>query len=313
MKSPLNTLLKTLLNTTVLLVVLGGLPAALFAQWPNYPTPGVPKGPDGKPDLTGPVPRTADGHPDLSGIWTIAGRPRPTPTDGSIPGQLPLSPPPPPAPPAAGATPTPPAGGIGLGPRPPGVSQFFDIGSTLKDGLPFTPWAKELRAQRKGENNKDNPDAHCLPLGLMQLHLHPQPRKIIQLPKVIVILYEAQAGVRQVFMDGRPLPKDDPQPWWYGYSIGHWDGDTLVVETTGFRDDVWLDVEGSPLTNTGKMTERFRRVNFGNLEIEVTVEDPKAYTKPWTVMIRHKVMLDTDLIEFICNENEKSDAHLVGK
>jgi hypothetical protein len=183
----------------------------------------------------------------------------------------------------------------------------------LKDGLPLTPWAKEVRAQRKGENNKDNPDAHCLPLGLMQLHLHPQPRKIIQMPKLIVILYEAQAGVRQIFMDGRALPNSDAQPWWYGYSIGHWDGDTLVVETNGFRDDVWLDVEGSPLTNTGKMTERFRRVNYGNLEIEVTVEDPKAYTKPWTVMIRQKVMLDTDLIEFICNENEKSDAHLVGK
>jgi hypothetical protein len=223
---------------------------------------------------------------------------------------LPLSPPA-----AAPGTPppAPPAGGIGLGPRPPGVSQFFDIGSTLKDGLPMTPWAKEIRAQRKGENNKDNPDAHCLPLGLMQLHLHPQPRKIIQTPKLIVILYEAQGGVRQIFMDGRPLPKDDPQPWWYGYSIGHWDGDTLVVETTGFRDDVWLDVEGSPLTNTGKMTERFRRVNYGNLEIEVTVEDPKAYTKPWTVMIKQRVMLNTDLIEFICNENEKSDAHLVGK
>jgi hypothetical protein len=183
----------------------------------------------------------------------------------------------------------------------------------LKDGLPLTPWAKEVRAQRKGENNKDNPDAHCLPLGLMQLHLHPQPRKIIQMPKLIVILYEAQAGVRQIFMDGRALPNSDAQPWWYGYSIGHWDGDTLVVETNGFRDDVWLDVEGSPLTNTGKMTERFRRVNYGNLEIEVTVEDPKAYTKPWTVMIRQNVMLDTDLIEFICNENEKSDAHLVGK
>jgi hypothetical protein len=294
--------MKSVVSTLALLIVFGGLPGALFAQWPNYPTPGVPKGADGKPDLNGPVPRTADGHPDLSGTWTIATRPRPAPTDGSIPGQLPLSPTPPPA-----------AGGIGLGPRPPGISQFFDIGSTLKDGLPFTPWAKELRAQRKGENNKDNPDAHCLPLGLMQLHLHPQPRKIIQLPKLIVILYEAQAGVRQIFMDGRPLPKDDPQPWWYGYSIGHWDGDTLVVETTGFRDDVWLDVEGSPLTNTGKMTERFRRVNYGNMEIEITVEDPKAYTKPWTVMVKHRVMLDTDLIEFICNENEKSDAHLVGK
>ncbi|HTC31919.1 MAG TPA: hypothetical protein VK724_01030 [Bryobacteraceae bacterium] len=302
--------MKSLFNIALLGMVLSGVPGALFAQWPDYPTPGVPKGPDGKPDLTGPVPRTADGHPDLSGMWDLARPPRPAPKDGSIPGQLPLSPPA-----AAPGTPppAPPAGGIGLGPRPPGVSQFFDIGSTLKDGLPMTPWAKEIRAQRKGENNKDNPDAHCLPLGLMQLHLHPQPRKIIQTPKLIVILYEAQGGVRQIFMDGRPLPKDDPQPWWYGYSIGHWDGDTLVVETTGFRDDVWLDVEGSPLTNTGKMTERFRRVNYGNLEIEVTVEDPKAYTKPWTVMIKQRVMLNTDLIEFICNENEKSDAHLVGK
>jgi hypothetical protein len=300
--------MKSVVSTVALLIVLGGLPGALFAQWPNYPTPGVPKSPDGKPDLTGPAPRTADGHPDLSGIWELARPPRPAPTDGSIPGQLPLSPPPPPSAPGAGTTP-------GARPAPPAFNggQFFNIGSTLKDGLPMTPWAKEIRAQRKGENNKDNPDAHCLPLGLMQLHLHPQPRKIIQLPKLIVILYEAQGGVRQIFMDGRPLPKDDPQPWWYGYSIGHWDGDTLVVETTGFRDDVWLDVEGSPLTNTGKMTERFRRVNYGSMEIEVTVEDPKAYTKPWTVMIRHKVMLDTDLIEFICNENEKSDAHLVGK
>jgi len=300
--------MKSWVKTTALLIVLGGLHGALFAQWPNYPTPAVPKGADGKPDLTGPVPRTADGKPDLSGIWTIVGRPRPAPTDGSIPGQLPLSPPPAPAP----ATP-PPVGGIGLGPPPPNGSPFFNIGITLKDGLPFTPWAKELRAQRSGENNKDNPDAHCLPLGLMQLHLHPQPRKIIQTPKLIVILYEAQAGVRQIFMDGRPLPKDDPQPWWYGYSIGHWDGDTLVVETTGFRDDVWLDVEGSPLTNTGKMTERFRRVNYGNLEIEITVEDPKAYTKPWTVTVKQRVMLDTDLIEFICGENEKSVVHLVGK
>ncbi len=309
--------MKSLLNLTALFMILGGVPVALHAQWPDYPTPAVPKGPDGKPDLTGPVPKTADGHPDLSGIWTIASRPRPRPTDGSIPGQLPLSPPP--AAPEAQSPAAVPAGsqfaagGVGLGPPPPGINQFFNIGSTLKDGLPMTPWAKELRAQRKGENNKDNPDAHCLPLGLMQLHLHPQPRKIIQGPKLIVILYEAQGGVRQIFMDGRPLPGPDAEPWWYGYSIGHWDGDTLVVETNGFRDDVWLDVEGSPLTNTGKMTERFRRVNYGNLEIEVTVEDPKAYTKPWTVMIKQRVMLNTDLIEFICNENEKSDAHLVGK
>ena len=303
----MKSLVKSLVTTLGLLMLLA-LPGALSAQWPDYPTPGVPKGPDGKPNLTGPVPRTADGHPDLSGIWTIASRPRPAPTDGSIPGQLPLSPPP--AVPAGSQFGV---GGIGLGPPPPGINQFFNIGSTLKDGLPFTPWAKELRAQRAAQNNKDNPDAHCLPLGLMQLHLHPQPRKIIQTPKLIVILYEAQAGIRQIFMDGRPLPSNDAQPWWYAYSVGHWDGDTLVVETTGFRDDVWLDVEGSPLTNTGKMTERFRRVNYGNLDIDITVEDPKAYSKPWTVTVKQRVMLDTDLIEFICDENEKSVPHLVGK
>jgi hypothetical protein len=241
----------------------------------------------------------ADGKPDLSGIGGFVGNRQRQATDGSIPGQLPLSPPD--------------AGRIGLGTRPPGPNQFFDIGTTLKDGLPFTPWAAELRKQRKSQNNKDNPDAHCLPIGLMQLHTHPQPRKIIQTPKLIVILYEAQGGVRQIFMDGRPLPNNDPLPWWYGYSIGHWDEDTLVVETTGFRDDVWLDVEGSPLTSAGKMTERFRRVDYGHLEIAITVEDPKAYTKPWTVIVKQQKMLDTDLIEFICNENEKDAVHLVGK
>jgi hypothetical protein len=218
----------------------------------------------------------------------------------------------------AGATaeprsPPPPGGdtSAGLGPTRTGPNQFFNIGSTVPGGLPFTPWAAELRKQRAAVNNKDNPDAHCLPIGLMQLHTHPQPRKIIQTAAVIVILYEAQGGVRQIFMDGRPLPRNDPQPWWYGYSIGHWDGDTLVVETSGFRDDVWLDVEGSPLTGTGKMTERFRRVNYGNMEIDITVEDPKAYTKPWTVTVKQRIMLDTDLFEFVCQENERDAPHLV--
>jgi hypothetical protein len=127
-----------------------------------------------------------------------------------------------------------------------------------------------------------------------------------------LFLYEAQGGVRQIFTDGRPLPKD-PQPWWYGYSVGHWDGDTLVVETTGFRDDVWLDVEGSPLTSAGKMTERFRRVDYGHLDIDITVDDPKAYTKPWTVSVKQKIMLDQDLIEFICDENEKDVPHFTNK
>jgi hypothetical protein len=268
----------------------------LSAQWPSYPAKAAPRGPDGKIQMDANTPRTADGHPDLSGIWDFRNTVGIEGEDAK----------------AVDFTDT----GTGLGPRQafnPRLSQFFNIGATLKGGLPFRPLAREVRDRRAAENNKDNPDAHCLPLGLMQLHTHPQPRKIIQMPKETVILYEAQAGIRQIFTDGRPLPPPDVQPWWYGYSVGHWEGDTLVVETTGFRDDVWLDVEGSPLTNAGKMTERFHRPNYGNLEIDVTVDDPTAYTRPWTVKIRDRLMGDTDLIEFICNENDRSGAHLVGK
>jgi hypothetical protein len=273
------------------LMLLASACSGLFAQWPAYPTAGVPKTADGKLDLTGPAPRTSDGKPDLSGVWRFVDSP------DARPG--------PPVPVEARSR--------GIGVRVPGLLQFFDIGSTLKDGLPFEPWAAELRRQRVARNNQDNPDAHCLPIGLMQLHTHPEPRKIIQTPGLIVILYEANAGVRQIFTDGRPLPGNDAEPWWYGYSTGKWDGDTLVVETSGFRDDVWLDVEGSPLTEAGKMTERFRRVNYGNMEIDITVDDRKAYTKPWTVKVHHRVMLDTDLIEFVCQENERDARHMTDK
>jgi hypothetical protein len=265
--------------------------SGLFAQWPAHPTPGVPQNADGKRDLMGPAPRTPDGKPDLSGIWKFVDSPDARP----------------------GTPPPPGTRSAGIGVRIPGLLQFFDIGSTLKDGLPFQPWAAELRSQRVARNNMDNPDAHCLPIGLLQLDTHPEPRKIIQSPKLIVILYEANAGVRQIFLDGRPLPGKDAEPWWYGYSTGKWDGDTLVVESSGFRNDGWLDVEGSPLTESGKMTERFRRVNYGNMEIEITVDDPKAYTKPWTVKVNHRIMLDTDLIEFVCQENEKDAQHMTGK
>ena len=143
----------------------------------------------------------------------------------------------------------------------------------------------------------------------MQLHLHPEPRKIIWSPKQIVILYEGNGGVRQIFTDGRALPPNDAQPWWFGYSTGKWAGDTLVVETRGFRDGGWLDVNGSPLTEAGTMTERFRRVNMGTLELELTVDDPKAYTRPWTVKVTQRLMPDDELIEFVCQENELSSAH----
>jgi hypothetical protein len=191
---------------------------------------------------------------------------------------------------------------------------FRSIGAGVEGGLPFQPWAEQLMKKRMSENSKDNPDAKCLPMGLMQFHLHPQPRKIIQTPGLIVIIYEANSGLRQIFTDGRPLPKKaDLQPTWYGYSVGKWDGDTLVVETIGLRDDGWHDINGSPQTDAAKFTERFRRPNFGNLDMEITVDDPKAYTKPWTVKLNQRIMVDTELIEFICNENDTSPPHMVGK
>jgi hypothetical protein len=290
------------MNRLALVFALAAFPLALSAQWPDYPSPGVPKSPDGKPKLDAPAPRTADGHPDLSGIWENrrgnvgrgpgGGRGAATPPGGAPP------PPPPPAPALDG----------------PPAATFFNIGAGFPGGkLPLKPEAAEVLKKRIAENSKDNPDAHCLPMGLMQLHEHPQPRKIVQTPAVTVIIYEANSGLRQIFTDGRPLPPKDAQPWWYGYSIGHWEGDTLVVETTGFRDDVWLDINGSPLTNAGKMIEKFRRPTYGKLDIEVTVDDPTQYTKPFTVSVHQQIMLNTDLIEFICAENEKSDAHLTGK
>jgi hypothetical protein len=267
------------------------VPAALLAQWPSYPTQGVPRTPDGKPNLSAPAPKAADGKPDLTGIWQ---------NDRTVGGTV-----------AARSSANPPTSNedlIAIARRSP----FWYLGSQFKDGLPFTPWGAEVHRQRVAENSKDNPDAHCLPMGLLQFHYHGEPRKMIQTPQVIVILYEANAGMRQIFTDGRPLPKD-PDPWWYGYSTGHWEGDTLVVQTAGFRDLGWLDVEGSPLTESGKIIERFRRPDFGHLEIEVTIDDPKAYTKPWTVSVHQHILVDTDIIEFVCQENEQDAPHLSPK
>lgn len=270
----------------ILMASLAIFPAALMGQWPAYPTSGSPRLTDGRVNLAASAPKTADGHPDLSGIWDR----------GILPGA------PPPAPTATfGATPPP-------GPRP-----FQNLTSVFPDGLPLQPWAAELRKQRLAEHSKDHPDAHCLPIHPVQLHSHPQPRKIIQTPGLVLILYEANDGIRQIFTDGRPLPGNDPQPWWYGYSIGKWEGDALVVQTTGFRDIGWLDEEGTPLTSSLRLTERFRRPTYGTLEIEITVDDPKTFTKPWTYQLNQRLMPDTELIEFVCAENNRSLSHLVGK
>jgi len=270
------------------IIMLASAPTALLAQWEAYPTAGVPRTPDGKPNLTAPTPKASDGHPDFTGIWQ---------NDRTVGGTV-----------SARSSSKPPTTNedlLALARRSP----FWNLGSQFKDGLPFTPWAAELHRQRVANNSKDNPDAHCLPMGIMQFHNHGEPRKMIQTPQVIVILYEANAGIRQIFTDGRPLPKD-PEPWWYGYSTGHWEGDTLVVQSAGFRDLGWLDVEGSPLTDMAHVIERYRRPDFGHLEIAVTIDDPKAYTKPWTFTVRQHIMVDTDLIEFVCQENEQDSTHL---
>ena len=261
-------------------VAAASLTVSLSAQWSKHPQAGVPRLPDGRVDLEAPTPRMPDGKPDLSGLWE-------TVRTGT--------------------------GQVVLGQEVPPLertSPFWNIGAGLEGGLPLRPWAEELRAERVRNNSKDNPDAHCLPIGITQFHNHPQPRKIIHTPSLIVILYESNNGIRQIFMDGRPLPDNDPQPWWYGYSTGRWDGDTLVVETGSFRDGGWLDVNGAPLTEAGRTIERFHRVSYGMLEIDVTVDDPKAYTRPWTApTIRQQLMPDDELIEFICSENEKSTQH----
>jgi hypothetical protein len=262
------------------------LSTVLGAQWPAYPTPGVPKTADGRPDLTAPAPRTADGKPDFSGLW-IRGDGQLGPAGG---GPYPLPPP---------------TFSSGLP-----VTTFRDVAVNVPGGLPLRPWAADLLKTRRAGNSKDNPDAHCLPMGLMQFHNHGMPRKMVQTPTLIVIIYEANYGLRQIFLDGRALPANDPQPWWYGYSVGRWEADALVVDTTGLRGDQWLDIIGHPLTEAAKLTERFRRPTFGTLEIDVTIDDPKAYTKPWTVRVNQRLLLDSELIEFICLENQQFDKYL---
>src|SRR5215510_3720805 len=269
---------------------------SLGAQWPSYPTPGIPRTADGKPILDAPTPRTPDGKVDFSGIWQLGGfiggggRGRGAGANGA-----PATPAPPPDP---NAIPT---------------SQFFEVAGRGY-ALPLQPWAAELKKKRMADNSKDNPDVWCLPIGLMQYHNHPQPRQIVQAKNVMLITYESNYGLRYIYTDGRPAPNNDPTPWWFGYSRGSWEGnDTLVVETTNFRGDEragWLDVNGSPYTDALKMTERFRRPNFGNIEIDITIDDPKAYTKPFTVRVNHRIMVDEEMIEFICNENERSTHHI---
>jgi hypothetical protein len=245
-------------------LVLPGVFVPVSAQWLHYPTPGIPRMPDGKPNLSAPAPRTPDGKPDLSGIWTVR--------DGKY---------------------------------------FQDLGA---DGIeiPMLPEAKALYERRKGNLQKGHPSERCLGHGVTDFSTVATPRKIIQTPQTIAILFEAYNQYRQILMDGRPLP-EPTQPSYHGYSVGRWEGDTLVVQTNGVNDVGWLDMNGHPQTETTRYTERYTRRNFGHIDLEVTIEDPKMYARPWTAKLAGLDLLpDEELIEAIC-ENEKDFSHLIGK
>jgi hypothetical protein len=261
-----------------IVLLLVSLPAVSSAQWLKHPTPGVPRLSDGKPNLKAAAPRTADRRPDLSGIWFLH-------FEG--------------------------CGRFGCADYQAGP-EFFDFGAKLPGGLPYLPWAAALVKERQADNAKDDPIGLCRAGGLFRFHTYPPPRKVVQLPGLVLILSERDVTYRQIFLDGRALPAD-PEPTWNGYSVGRWQGDTLVVQTNGLREGTWIDRNGSPLTGAATVTERFRRPDFGHLQIEITVDDPKAYARPWTVTLTQDLAVDTELLDYHCTDNEKSVERLVGR
>jgi hypothetical protein len=235
----------------------------VWAQWIHYPTPGIPRTPDGKPNMSAPAPKTSDGRPDFSGLWV--------PADGKY------------------------------------------LPNLAVDGVdvPFQPWAAALYQRRQETNGKGRPSERCLTHGVTDFDALATPRRIIQTPGLIAILFEAYNHWRQIFLDGRPLPKTI-QPAYLGYSVGKWDGDTLVVETVGFNDQGWLDDGGHPQTEALHVTERLRRRNFGHIDLQITIDDLGAYTKPWTVNLSgFNLFADEELMESICED--KDAPHMVGK
>ncbi len=193
------------------------------------------------------------------------------------------------------------------------VRHLLNLAADLKpEEVPLQPWAAALYKERIDTNGKDHPGVRCLPSGIPEKNNIPDGLKVVQTPDVLVFLYESRTIYRQVFTDGRPLPKD-AQPTWMGYSIGHWDKDTFVVETIGQNGKTWLDMRGLPGTESLKVIERYSRPTIGTINIDVTIDDPMAYTKPWSVKLSWKLVPDTDLIESICEENSRDLPHMVGK
>lgn len=193
------------------------------------------------------------------------------------------------------------------------VKYLLDLAADMKPGdIPLTPWGRDVYNQRIANNGKDHPGVSCLPSGIPEKDNIPDGLKLVQTEDLVLLLHESRTIYRQIFTDGRPLPKD-AQPTWMGYSIGRWDKDTLVVDTIGQNGRTWLDMRGLPGTESLRVTERFSRPKVGHMDIDVTINDPKAYTRPWNVRLAWRLEPDTDLIESICEENNRDPAHMVGK
>jgi hypothetical protein len=266
--------------------------ALLFApgQWLNYPTSGTPRGADGKPNLSAKAPRASNGTPDLSGVWRTAyGSPDENERLFGSSVKAFVEP----------------------GDDPSTFSKYYlnILVDFPRESAPMRPAAAELfrlNAARKSRSSA----AQCLPQGLPRTDINSYaPFKIIQTPGVIAVLYEVDNTHRQIYTDGRQLPKD-PQPSWGGYSVGRWDGDTLVVDVAGFNDRTWLDTGGHPHSEALRLQERFHRRDFGHMDLTVTVDDPKMYTTPFTITVTEVLLPDTDILESVCNENEKDLARM---
>jgi hypothetical protein len=270
-----------------LFLVFALLSAGAHAQWLNFPTPGTPRTRDGKPNLAAPAPH-ADGKPDLSGVWHVQ------PTSVAEMKRL------------FGAR----VGVVDVPGMEAGTQSKYAFNILLDfkpEESPMRPAAAEiLRRRAVGRNPTDL----CLPVGIPAAGLLSEPNKIVQSPRMIVIMYESDGTYRQIYTDGRGLPKEIAQPAWLGYSVGHWERDTLVVESAGFNDKTWLDLIGHPHSEALRVVERYRRRDFGHLDVEMTFDDPQMYTKPFTIKFTQELQADSDIFEYFCDENDKDRDHL---
>ena len=274
---------------TILAVLLAT--GAISAQWLNYPTPGLPRTKDGKPNLTAPMPPTRDGRPDLSGVWHVQ------PNSRAEMKRL--------------------FGDNADAVEVPGM----EIDTVSKYGIniliDFKPGEEPIRKDVAADINRRNQSSsgldtlsRCLPASVPLATLLSEVTKIVQTPGLTLVMHELDNATRQIYTDGRPLPVDS-NPSWLGYSIGRWDRDTLVVETVGFNGKASLDIMGHPRSEAMRITERYRRRDVGHLDVEITFDDPVVYTKPFTIKVTHLLQADTDILEYFCNENEKDQIHLI--